>query len=239
MKLAVFLPNWVGDVVMATPALRALREHFPQATIAGVMRPYVAEVLAGTHFLNETLLDTGAGWTRGVAALAKSLRAQPVDLALLFTNSFRTACIAWLGRCRRRIGYARDGRSLFLTESLLPLKDEKGRYQPSPVVAAYNLLAMRAGTPAPGYHMTLATTLQDETEAELVWRKFDLSIHRPIMLLNPGGAFGSAKHWPAPHFSRLARLLVDRLDAQVLVLCGPSERDLAQIIVQQADRTDV
>src|SRR6516165_4782399 len=74
MKLAVFLPNWVGDVAMATPALRALREHFSDATILGIMRPYVAEVLAGTHFLNETYLDQSRGWFGRVFRLAKVLR---------------------------------------------------------------------------------------------------------------------------------------------------------------------
>ena len=52
MKLAVFMPNWVGDVVMATPALRALRDHFRDATIYGVMKPYVADVLAGTDLID-------------------------------------------------------------------------------------------------------------------------------------------------------------------------------------------
>jgi heptosyltransferase-2 len=239
MKLAVFLPNWVGDVAMATPALRALREHFSDATILGIMRPYVAEVLAGTHFLNETFLDQSRGWAGRVFRLAKVLRAEQIDIALLFTNSFRTALAAWLGGCHRRVGYARDGRSWLLTERLNPVKDAQGKYQPSPVVDAYNLLATTVGTPSPGYQMHLATTLADESAAEVVWRKFDLSIHRPIILLNPGAAYGSAKQWPAHHFSRLARLLVDRMDAQVLVICGPKERDLAQIIVQQADRNDV
>ena len=51
MNIAVFLPNWIGDVVMATPALRAVRDQFPSAEIVGVMRPYVADVLAGTGTL--------------------------------------------------------------------------------------------------------------------------------------------------------------------------------------------
>jgi heptosyltransferase-2 len=239
MKLAVFLPNWVGDVVMATPALRALREHYPDATILGIMRPYVADVVAGTHFFDETHLDQSRGRLGRLYRLTKVLRAERIDLALLFTNSFRTALTAWLGKCQRRVGYARDGRAWLLTDRLIPVKDAQGKYQPSPVVDAYNLLAMKVGTPAPGYQIRLATTLADETAAEVVWRKFDLSIHRPIILLNPGAAYGSAKQWPAHHFSRLARLLVDRMDAQVLVICGPKERDLAQIIVQQADRNDV
>jgi heptosyltransferase-2 len=239
MKLAVFLPNWVGDVVMATPALRALREHFPDATMLGVMRPYVADVLAGTHLVDELVLDPGRGLTRGVWSLARRLRHEFVDRAILFTNSMRTALAAYLGRCQQRLGYARELRGWLLTQRLTPRRGVDGHYLPSPVIEAYNRLAEAVGTPAPGYHMVLATLPEDEARADHVWHKFDMNIHRPVVLLNPGAAFGAAKHWPAHHFARLARLLVDQLDAQVLVLCGPKEVDLAQIIVQQADRIGV
>jgi len=239
MKVAVFLPNWVGDVVMATPALRALREHFADATILGVMRPYVTDVLAGTRLLDGSILDTGRGLTRGVLPLARRLRQEFIDLAVLFTNSYRTALSAWLGRCQRRVGYAREGRGWLLTQQLQPVRGVDGRLLPSPVLDAYNLLAESIGTPQPGYQMVLGTLPEDEVHADRVWTRFDSSIHHPIVLLNPGAAFGSAKHWPAHHFARLARLLVDRHDAQVLVLCGPKEIDLALMIVQLADRSRV
>lgn len=239
MKLAVFLPNWVGDVVMATPALRALRDHFADATIYGIMRPYVADVVAGTDLLDEVILDQKTGWSRGVLPLARSLRKLSIDQAVLFTNSYRTGLASWWGGCKRRVGYAREGRGWMLTDGLLPKVDAHGRYQPSPIIDEYNLLAVRLGTPDPGHQMELATTPDDEDQADRVWQKFDMSIHRPVIALNPGAAFGAAKHWPVHHFVLLARMLVDRLDAQVLVLCGPKERDLAQIIVQQTDRNDV
>lgn len=239
MKLAVFLPNWVGDVVMATPALRALRDHFKDATIIGVMRPYVAEVLAGTDLLDRAIEDNSRGWTRGMFTTSRRLREHSIDLAILFTNSFRTALVAWLGQCQRRIGYARDGRNWLLTSRLQPIVDSDGHYQPAPVMDAYNRLAERAGTPVPGYQMELATLPVDEARADEVWRTFEMSIHRPVIALNPGAAFGAAKHWPVHHFAHLARMLVDQLDAQVLVLCGPKERDLAHMICQQTDRSEV
>ncbi len=239
MNLAVFLPNWVGDVVMATPALRALRDHYSSATIYGVMRPYVAETLAGTDLLDENLLDAGKGWTRGVWSLSKQLKQAKIDIAVLFTNSLRTATAAWLGNCRERIGYARDGRGWLLTKGLNPIKAEDGTFQPSPIVDAYNSLAIAAGTPEPSYRMELGTTADDEAAVEAVWQRFDMSVHRPVIALNPGAAFGAAKHWPAHHFAQLARMLCDRMDAQVLVLCGPKERDLAQLIVQLSDRSAV
>ena len=91
MRIAVFLPNWVGDAVMATPAVRALRQHFPDARLVGVLKPYVAGVLDGSPWFDELIfLDKCGGPRRGTLAVARQLLAEDVDLAVLFPNSFRS-----------------------------------------------------------------------------------------------------------------------------------------------------
>src|SRR5260221_8756848 len=112
-KIGIFLPNWVGDVAMATPALRALREHFGAgARLVGIMRPYVAEVLAGTHWLDEhvgydshSLDQRLGGWS-----LIRRLRALRLDTGILMPNSLRTAWLACASGAKERIGYVRGGR---------------------------------------------------------------------------------------------------------------------------------
>ncbi|MBV9125379.1 MAG: ADP-heptose--LPS heptosyltransferase, partial [Planctomycetes bacterium] len=154
MKIALFLPNWVGDAVMATPAVRAVREHFREAHLIGVLKPYVGGVLEGNPWLDEQwFLDTrGPQWQRWPRVVAR-LRRRRVDLAILFPNSFRSALIAWLGGCRRRVGYVRYGRGLLLTDRLAPLRGEDGRLLPSPVIDAYSKLVEQVGCPRPTYRM--------------------------------------------------------------------------------------
>src|SRR4051794_15617687 len=108
MNIAVFLPNWIGDAVMATPALRALRRHFTDARMIGVLRPYITGVLQGSPWLDEQIhLNTKGKWSERWLSGAWKLRRQRRDLAVLFPNSFRSALVAWLGGCRERIGYNR------------------------------------------------------------------------------------------------------------------------------------
>ena len=112
MKLAIFLPNWLGDLVMATPALRAMRRHFgPHAQIVGILRPNLAGLLAGTNWLDEQWLFDPHGqdrrWRRW--ALVRRMRRERFDMALLLTNSLHTALLAWLGGARQRVGYVRYG----------------------------------------------------------------------------------------------------------------------------------
>src|SRR4051812_21115049 len=119
MRVAVFLPNWVGDVVMATPAVRALRDAYPGAHFVAVLKPYVRGVLGGAPWFGDLIdFDPKAG--HGTLAVARRLRAEHVDLAVLFPNTFRSALAAWLGGCRRRVGYRRYGRGPLLTDALDP-----------------------------------------------------------------------------------------------------------------------
>jgi heptosyltransferase-2 len=238
MNLAVFLPGWVGDVAMATPALRALRQRYRDARLVGVLKPYVAGVLEGGDLL-DSLLYCGGGWSQNVVAVAWKLRKLKCDLAVLFSNSFRTALVAWLGGCRRRVGYARHGRTPLLTEALPPTRDAAGDLTPSPVLDAYNRLAEAAGCPPPSRKLELFTTPGDEAEAEEVWRRGGLAAFREVICLNPGAAFGAAKHWPTEHFAALARDLAERRRCGVLVLCGPAERVASRQVAAIARRPGV
>jgi heptosyltransferase-2 len=239
MNVAVFLPNWIGDAVMATPALRALRDHYAEARLIGVMKPYVADVFAGGDWFDEIVPANGGPWSQGVLSVAWHLRRRRIDLAVLLSNTLRSALMARLGGCRQRIGYARYGRSLLLTDPLPPLRDENGRLKPSPVLDAYNRLAERAGCPRPSHLMELFTTGADERAADAVWRKGLLEDYNEVVCLNPGAAFGAAKHWPSSYFAALARRLAEERGGAILVLCGPNEATLACDIATEANHPHV
>jgi heptosyltransferase-2 len=236
MKIAVFLPNWVGDAVMATPALRALRQHFAGAHLLGILKPYVAGVLEGSPWLDTLLLaDPHGPWSQRWPAVAWQLRRQRVDLAILLANSFRSALMAWLGGCRRRVGFRRHGRGWLLTDRLEACRDDRGRPRPSPVIDDYNHLVQWVGCPPPGHNMQLFTTTRDEDAAQEVWRRGGLTAYPEVICLNPGAAFGAAKFWDLRYFAQLARRLVEQRACGILVLCGPSEREMARQIARLAD----
>lgn len=239
-RIALFLPNWIGDVVMATPAVRALREAFPAAELVAVCKPYVADVLAGTPWFRETILfDKNGPRDQRSWAVGRKLRQSRPDAAVLFPNSFRAALVARLGRCRQIIGFSRYGRRFLLTKRLHPVTDARGRLVPSPVIDDYNRLARELGTHDPGYRMELFTTPEDEAAADTVWGRLGLARYSRVVGLNPGAAFGAAKHWPTGHFARLARMLAQRTDCGVLVLCGPGEREIARRIADESRSPNV
>jgi heptosyltransferase-2 len=234
-RIALFLPNWIGDVVMATPAIRAVRAAHPTAELVAVCKPYVADVLAGAPWFAETICaDKRGPREQHLFAVARELRAKPLDAALLFPNSFRTALGARLGGAKRIVGFARYARAWLLTDKLRARTDERGRFVPSPVIHDYNRLAVALGTHPPGYRLELFTTLADETAADTVWHRFDLHRYPRVVAFNSGGAFGAAKDWGCAHFAELARTLTTRLGCAVCIVCGPSEREAARRIAQES-----
>ncbi len=240
MRIVIFLPNWVGDVVMATPTLRALRRHFPDAELIGVLRPYVAEVLAGTPWLDRQMLYHPRSGNRelGSLTLIRKLRCARPDTAVLLTNSLRTGLLAWASGARHRVGYVRYGRGPLLTEKLYHRKGGR-RYVPWPVLDDYLRLAYALGCPEESSQVELATLPADEQAAEMAWRRLGLPEGREVVLLNSSGAFGAAKLWPTEYFAGLARRIVTEAGLSVLVLCGPSEREIARRVVAEARHPQV
>ena len=135
MTIAVFLPNWIGDVAMATPALRALRNHFSADRLIVVMRPHLVGLLGGTPWIDD-IWPCDSRWNGGQGGrwdLVRRMRRERCDLAILLPNSFQTALLAWLGGARQRIGYVRYGRGPLLTGKLYPRRDGR-RIVPAPMV---------------------------------------------------------------------------------------------------------
>lgn len=230
-RIAIFLPNWIGDVVMATPAIAAVRSAFPSADLFAVGKPYVSDAFGGAPWFKAFIpFDKKGPRSQRLFCVASRLRREQIDAALLLPNSFRPALTAALGGARTIVGFNRYARGFLLSHKLEPLRDSRGRPKPCPVIDDYNRLAVALGTPDPGHRMELFTTPADETAADAVWSQFSLTCYSRVIALNPGAAFGAAKHWPTESFAKLARLLTHKHDCGILVLCGPGEREMARRI---------
>jgi heptosyltransferase-2 len=234
MRIGVFLPNWIGDVVMTTPALRALRKLAgSEGKLIGIMRPYVAEVLAGTCWLDEHIYyeKPASRLAAANSEVYSALGAARLDCAVLLTNSLRTAWMAWRSGAQERIGNRGDFRTLLLTTRLKrPLGPPNGR--PFSTIDGYLRLAMAAGCEPESPQLELATTPDDERAADHIWRQFKLPPPERVIIFNSGGAFGAAKHWPVEHFAELGQRVVAGGQFTVLVNCGPTERELARSIAR-------
>ncbi len=237
-RLLVVIPNWVGDVVLASPTLAALRAHFRHARIIYLLRRYVHDIVAGCGWHDDVVYwPEQRGWAgvMGMPRLAGRLKAERCDAALLLTNSFRSALAVRLARIPRRVGYAREGRGWLLTDRLRPLKRD-GEFVPRSVVHYYAELAEHVGCAVPDRQPRLAATPEQERQGARLREHYGLDDGRPYALINPGAKFGASKCWLPERFAALCDRLADEHGLRPVLVGAPGEYPLLRDIAARAGR---
>jgi heptosyltransferase-2 len=244
-KILIVQPSWVGDAIMATPTLRAIRELYPDAHISYLMRRYVKGLYGGMPWADQIITyrtgKTKSKTGKGLFDLSARLRAGKFDLAILLPNSFKTALVCKMANIPRIFGYERDGRGFLLTDRLLPVKD-KGKFVPSPMIQTYLGFARYLGSKSRDVKMQLFVIDSDRREASEVFARAGLDPlldrpgshgHSPLILLNPGAQYGAAKLWKSEYFAELADRFVQDLNATILLSSAPRERAIVDSIRKQ------
>lgn len=234
MHIAVILPRWVGDAVMATPLLRAVKGHFGSgARVTGVMRPVVADLLAGTPWLDGHVFYDRHGRhpEQRFAAAARTLRRDRPDVALVLPNSLSSAALAFAGRARRRVGQAGHRRRWLLTDVVQPRRAEA--IVPPPV--AFMEIAEAIGVPRGPLDVELAVDADQQARADALLASLFPGRDGPLVILNDNSSNGTARAWGMENHAALGRWLADRVPGvRVLVHCGPADRAQARTIVDRA-----
>jgi len=256
-RILVFMPNWLGDGVMATPFLRALRSLYPApAIIHAIARPLVAPVLAGLPFVDHIHILKKGDENR----LVKVLRANRFDLGVLLPNSLRSAWTLRRIGAKRRLGYAREARALLLTDTLRPVKrtpeqhaiDQRKQqaitdisggkerpavgsdFQPIPTIDYYLRLTEYLGAPPPpttDRRMQLGITDAERAEAQSILNSEFRILNSSLITLVPGANFGSSKCWMPERFAAVADRLVAERNAIVLIASSPAELPIVDAIL--------
>ncbi len=223
-NIHVRLPNWVGDLVMATPALRALRHGFPNAKITVEGRSYMRYLTdpldTVDEFLDYPFPERGFG---PLMQRVKNLRAGQFDLSLLLPDSQSAAMGPFLARIPRRFGYARDlARRVLMTEALPPHK-EQGKRVPISMIERYLRLTRHLGCADQGDEMTVAVTDLGRESLAARLRPEGIDESTPILLCITGASFGASKMWPAEYFAEAADALARKHGFRTVLAPGPGE----------------
>jgi len=226
-RILIRANNWIGDVVMISPAVRAIRERFTRARIAMVAKTWVLEALAGNPCFDELIEYDPDGVHRGVAGrlrLARALRqGAPFDLAVLFQKAFDAAAIARLAGARCRVGYATDTRSALLTHALtLPAE---GTHHAEVFLGLARALGCDVRDPIPFFHLTA----DDRTLAASHIERSPLSGIGLRVAIHPG-ASKRPRAWHPERYGALARALHGAVGARILLIGGAEEAALLESI---------
>jgi heptosyltransferase-2 len=221
--------NWIGDAVLTAPALMAIRKGFPQAKIALLVKPAIAELLHHHPAVDEIVLYRDPGPHAGLGGkltLARLLRRGRYDLAILLQNAFEAAAITALASIPNRYGYATDGRSLLLTHRVPLTPKIRRKHQ-----AHYYLELLRPlGIPVEPEPPMLRTTPGEDAEAIEHLRAFGVDPMKVLIGLNPGSIYGTAKRWLPERFAEVADRVAAEHGGVVLIFGGRGEEELGAAI---------
>lgn len=235
VRVGIVLPNWVGDCVMATPAIRTLRESLPDARLIGIARPYLLPLFEGTRWFDRLLPweHKGPGRFLRTLATARELRREKLDRLVLLRASLSAGLLARAAGPKKIVAYGRGGLQWFIP-SAVPPSLERLQLTPVSAVDEYLELILSMGFVPASRQLELATTPADDSAADGLWERMKLPAPDEVLLLNAGGAYGEAKHWPSEYCVSLALRAADEFGLTTLVLCGPQERESARAIADAA-----
>jgi heptosyltransferase-2 len=242
MKLLIRSTNWVGDAILALPALRAVRSKFPDAHISILARPYVADIYRGQGVSDELIPYDPTGEHRGWSGrqrLISELRARHLDVALLLQNAFDAAWLAWRAHIPKRIGYARDARSLLLTKSIAVPKP--GEIPPHEKFYYLELLR-RAGwldnLPQVD-HIVLQVSDSATRRAAQFLIDAGARPHARRIAIGAGASYGSAKCWPPERFAEWANRFLAHNDADIMLFGTAAEAPVSNAIIAKMNRKPI
>jgi heptosyltransferase-2 len=242
MKLLIRATNWVGDAIIALPAIRTIRAKFPDAQISIAARPYILDLYQNQNLCDELISYDPHGEHRGWMGrerFAKQLRAKKFDLAILLQNAFDAAWLAWRAGIPERIGYARDARSFLLTKAVsVPKSGEI----PAHEKFYYLELLRRAG---------LTDSLQDDAHIGLNVVESAQHLAREALLkvgvkpdslrlaIAAGASYGSAKCWHPERFAAMANHVQSEVDADVILFGTAAESNVSKAIAAAMNRPPI
>ncbi|MGD0497811.1 MAG: lipopolysaccharide heptosyltransferase II [Bryobacteraceae bacterium] len=225
-RIVVRATNWVGDAVMSLPAVRAIRDAFPEAHIALVARPGVADIYAREESVDRVIpypRPKGAGARWGFAA---RLRRERFDAAILLQNAFDAALMAWAAGIPTRIGYKRDARGFLLTHAIrVPERGDIPRHE-----RFYYLELLRRAGVIERIPECDAIRLggADAARAAGAKKLAEMGVEGPAIGISPGAAYGDAKRWIPERFAEAAQMVGQA--RAVLVFGAAAERSLCETV---------
>ncbi len=232
-KIYVRAPNWVGDVVMATPALRALRCACPEASITVEAQAFFEGLLHG-HPSIDAFVPAPARGLGPLRAHARLLAREGFDWAVLLPDSFRSAAPPFLARVPVRIGYARDLARRFLLSRVLDPPREGGRRVAISMIERYLRITRALGIPDAGPELDLVVDPAARARIAERLAGAGLEAGRGYAVVTPGASFGASKLWPTQHFAAACDGLAERLGLGSVIAPGPAEEDVARAVAEQS-----
>lgn len=218
----------IGDVVHTLPVLNALKKKYLKSYIAWVVKKKAADIITGHPHLDEVIIY------EGVRKTAKKLRSLKFDLAIELQGLFRSGLLTFLSGAKTRLGFSRANSQemgyLFLNQRVTPREEDRH-------VVEKNLSLLRSlGIEVKEKEFIIPISDENKEYIAHFLKGEGITPDDPLVALNPGASWQS-KLWSEERWAELADQLIKELEAKIIFLWGPGERDLVDSIAKRMETT--
>jgi len=216
-RILIVRPDRIGDVVLCTPLIRALRHHYPAAYLAAMVTPYTADVLRGNPHLDEVIID--APEDTPLLAQAFGLRKRRFDTALLLLPTKRHAWMLFFAGIRTRVGVGQKPYQVLTfmksvsRRKYIPLRHEADYCADLGRAIGVKNVELRS------------EVFVSEDERVLATKRIGASSDKTVIGIHPGSGH-SAPNWRPERYAELAGMLLEDPDTHIVITGSPGEREL-------------
>ncbi len=221
-KILLARTDRLGDLVLTTPAIKAVREAYPDAYIAMIVRPYTAGLLKENPYLDDVIVYDKYGAHRSVLSTIKfglRLRKTGFDRAIIFHPTNRMHIVAYMADIPRRVGYG-NKTGFLLTDRIKNLKRQGKKHERD-----YTLDMLRAlGIESREKELYACLDKESVNKVDNLLRAHGISPKDKLVVIHPGASCVS-KIWPAERFAKLSDILIENHNANIAVIGGDDKKD--------------
>lgn len=227
-KILIIRTDRIGDVLLSTPAIKALRRKFPQSYIAMMVRPYARDIVLGNPYLDEVIIyDKYAAQRKFWKSIrfAWSLREKKFDLALILHPTNRVHMAAFLAGIKKRVGFNRN-LSFLLTDKIGHRKQEGQKHE-----LEYTLDVIRSlGIEVEDKALFMPVRKDSEMHIDEFLAAQGIERGEKLIALHPGASCPS-KIWPKERFAQVADRLSEQFKVKIAVVAGPDDVDTGKGVI--------
>ena len=227
-RILIVRTDRIGDVLLSTPVIEALRRAYPCAYIAIMVNPYAADIVEGNPYLDEVIMCAKEAEDRGILGtfrLARRLRRKRFDVCFVLHPTVRLHLLMYLAGIPRRIGYDRKF-GFLLTDKIVHDKQAGKKHE-----SEYSLDVIRyLGIAATGNNPFMPIRKDSEAWAEREFKNAGIGSDDKVLAVHPGASCRS-KLWPEENFASVCDMLAQRVGFKVVIVAGPKDAGIAKNIV--------